>query len=127
MRLLVEPHWALSLYPDAGEGGGCLSVPRRAVPSGGAPNAERAAEEAGRRRPSAPPSPGVSTRTRPRDARLPRAPAPKSQTPALVASLLGDLGFPAATETTLLSRATFVNTCPGQRDIPADTRPCVTV
>lgn len=62
-----------------------------------------------------------------RDARLPRAPAPKSQTPALVASLLGDLGFPAATETTLLSRATFVNTCPGQRDIPADTRPCVTV
>jgi hypothetical protein len=41
--------WALSLYPDAGEGGGCLSVPRRALPSGGPPNAERAAEEAGRR------------------------------------------------------------------------------
>jgi hypothetical protein len=31
-------------------------------------------------------------------ARLPRAPAPKPQTPALVASLLGGLGFPAATE-----------------------------
>jgi hypothetical protein len=32
------------------------------------------------------------------DARLPRAPAPKSQTPTLVAALLGDLGFPAPTE-----------------------------
>jgi hypothetical protein len=41
--------WALSLYPDAGEGGGCLSVPRRALPSGGPPNVERSAEEAGRR------------------------------------------------------------------------------
>ena len=26
MRLGAEPLWALSLYPDAGEGGGCLSV-----------------------------------------------------------------------------------------------------
>jgi hypothetical protein len=49
MRLRPEPLWALSLYPDAGEGGGCLSVPRRVLPSGGPPNVERAAEEAGRR------------------------------------------------------------------------------
>lgn len=48
MRLRSEPLWALSLYPDAGEGGGCLSVQRR-LPLGGPPNAERAAEEAGRR------------------------------------------------------------------------------
>ena len=41
--------WALSLYPDAGEGGGCLSVERRVVPTGLPPNTERAAEEAGRR------------------------------------------------------------------------------
>jgi hypothetical protein len=40
--------WALSLYPDAGEGGGCLSA-ARGVPSGGPPNVERAAEEAARR------------------------------------------------------------------------------
>ena len=32
------------------------------------------------------------------DARLPRAPAPKSQAPTLVAALLGDFGFPAPTE-----------------------------
>jgi hypothetical protein len=44
-----EVLWALSLYPDAGEGGGCLSVARRVLPSGGPPNVERAAEEAGRR------------------------------------------------------------------------------
>jgi hypothetical protein len=49
VRLRAEPLWALSLYPDAGEGGGCLSVPRRLRPSGGPPNVERAAEEAGRR------------------------------------------------------------------------------
>src|SRR6266540_1731596 len=49
MRLRAEPLWALSLYPDAGEGGGCLSVARRLLPSGGPPDAERAAEEAGRR------------------------------------------------------------------------------
>jgi hypothetical protein len=48
MRLGSEPLWAFSLFPDAGEGGGCLSVARR-LPSGGAPNAERAAEEAARR------------------------------------------------------------------------------
>jgi hypothetical protein len=39
----------LSLYPEAGDGGGCLSVARRPLPSGGRPNAERAAEEAARR------------------------------------------------------------------------------
>ena len=49
MRLRGEPLWALSLYPDAGEGGGCLSVARQALPSGGPPNVERAAEEAARR------------------------------------------------------------------------------
>jgi hypothetical protein len=49
MRLRAEPLWALSLYPDAGEGGGCLSVPRTVVPTGLPPNVARAAEEAGRR------------------------------------------------------------------------------
>ncbi len=48
MGLRVEPLWALSLYPDAGEGGGCLFV-RRRLASGGPPNVERAAEEAARR------------------------------------------------------------------------------
>jgi hypothetical protein len=38
------------------------------------------------------------TTAQPPDTRSPRAPAPKSQTPTLVAALLGDLGFPAATE-----------------------------
>jgi hypothetical protein len=41
--------WALSLYPEAGEGGGCLSVSRMVLRSGGPPNVERAAEEAARR------------------------------------------------------------------------------
>src|SRR5215204_6578574 len=49
MRLQREPSWALSLYPEAGEGGGCLSVARGPVVFGGPPNGERAAEEAGRR------------------------------------------------------------------------------
>jgi hypothetical protein len=49
MRLGTESLWALSLYPEAGEGGGCLSTRRSAVPTGNRPNAERAAEEAGRR------------------------------------------------------------------------------
>jgi hypothetical protein len=49
MRLRSEPLWALSLYPEAGEGGGCLSVSRMVVPTGGPPNVERAAEEAARR------------------------------------------------------------------------------
>ena len=41
--------WALSLYPEAAEGGGCLSVRRGPAVQGGPPNVERAAEEAGRR------------------------------------------------------------------------------
>ena len=49
MRLRSEPLWALSLYPEAGEGGGCLSVSRMTLPTGGPPNVERAAEEAARR------------------------------------------------------------------------------
>lgn len=49
MRLQSEPLWALSLYPEAAEGGGCLSVRRMVVPTGRRPNAERAAEEAARR------------------------------------------------------------------------------
>jgi len=49
MRLRGEPLWALSLYPEAGEGGGCLSVRRLTEASGGPPNVERSAEEAARR------------------------------------------------------------------------------
>jgi hypothetical protein len=49
MRLRGEPLWALSLYPEAGEGGGCLSIRRLTESSGGPPNVERAAEEAARR------------------------------------------------------------------------------
>jgi hypothetical protein len=42
--------WTLSLYPEAGEGGGSLAVGRGAfVPRGGRPDSERAAAEAGRR------------------------------------------------------------------------------
>lgn len=44
------PHWRLSVFPDAGEAGGCLLVPRRSgVARGGAPLAGRAADEAARR------------------------------------------------------------------------------
>jgi hypothetical protein len=46
---LRESLWTLSLYPEAGEGGGCVSVARQPLPSGGAPDSERAAEEAARR------------------------------------------------------------------------------
>src|SRR5262249_39080531 len=49
MRLGVEPLWALSLYPEAGEGGGCLTGPRVTEPSGGRPDPARSAAEAGRR------------------------------------------------------------------------------
>src|ERR1043166_3292065 len=49
MRLGAESLWALSVYPEAGEGGGCLSTRRSAVPTGNRPNSERAAEEAARR------------------------------------------------------------------------------
>jgi hypothetical protein len=49
MRLRPEPLWALSLYPEAGEGGGCLATARQALPSGGPPDSGRAGEEAARR------------------------------------------------------------------------------
>jgi hypothetical protein len=49
MRLRSEPLWLLSLYPEAGEGGGCLSVRRMVVPRGRPPDVERACEEAARR------------------------------------------------------------------------------
>ena len=50
MRLGAEPLWAFSLYPEAAEGGGCLSVRRPIVPYGdGPPNVERAMEEGARR------------------------------------------------------------------------------
>jgi len=41
--------WSFSLYPEAGEGGGSLSVRRLVVPSGRPPNVVRAREEAARR------------------------------------------------------------------------------
>jgi hypothetical protein len=49
VRLRRESLWTLSLYPDAGEGGGCLSGGRQPLPSGGPPDSARAAEEAARR------------------------------------------------------------------------------
>ncbi len=44
-----ESLWVLSLYPLAGEGGGCLSVRRMTVPSGRRPDPARSRAEAGRR------------------------------------------------------------------------------
>jgi len=41
--------WALSLYPQAGEGGGCLSLRRSNLPSGRRPDPGRSAAEAARR------------------------------------------------------------------------------
>ena len=41
--------WVLTLYPQAREGGGCLSVRRMNVPTGGRPDPERSRAEAGRR------------------------------------------------------------------------------
>jgi len=50
MRLDAESLWAFSLYPEAAEGGGCLSVRRSLVQAAdGPPNVERAAEEGARR------------------------------------------------------------------------------
>lgn len=49
MRLRGEPSWGLSLYPDAGEGGGCLLVRRATEPSGNPPDLSRASSEASRR------------------------------------------------------------------------------
>ena len=46
----MQSLWAFSLYPEAAEGGGCLSVRRRrSAASGRPPNVERAQEEAARR------------------------------------------------------------------------------
>ncbi len=44
-------HWALSLYPEAAEGGGCFSVPRQHVyvPAGSGGDSVRARQEAARR------------------------------------------------------------------------------
>jgi hypothetical protein len=45
----MEGLWSFSLYPEAGEGGGSLSVRRVLVPSDRPPNVQRAQEEAARR------------------------------------------------------------------------------
>ena len=45
-----RPYWALSLFPEAAEAGGCWTVPGGRVEASGRPSdAERAAEEAARR------------------------------------------------------------------------------
>jgi hypothetical protein len=52
LRPLEErrPHWTLSLFPDAGEAGGCLRVPQAGGSGGfGDPDPDRAAVEAARR------------------------------------------------------------------------------
>ena len=49
MRLEGEPLWALSLYPEAGEGGGCLTGLRSPEPRGNRPEPGRSASEAARR------------------------------------------------------------------------------
>ena len=47
---MVESLWSFSLYPDAGEGGGCLSARRPLVAvSDRSPNVQRSREEAARR------------------------------------------------------------------------------
>jgi hypothetical protein len=45
----MQAQWTFSLYPEAAEGGGCLSRRAVAFPSGRPPDGERAAEEAARR------------------------------------------------------------------------------
>lgn len=42
-------YWTFNLYPEAGEGGGCLVRPAKPLPKGGPPNRERARQEAARR------------------------------------------------------------------------------
>jgi hypothetical protein len=42
-------YWSFNLYPEAGEGGGCLVRPIKPLPTGGPPNRERARLEAARR------------------------------------------------------------------------------
>jgi len=41
--------WSFNLYPEAGEGGGCLVRPAKPLPMCGPPNRERARQEAARR------------------------------------------------------------------------------
>ena len=45
----MQAQWTFSLYPQAAEGGGCLSTRRARVASGRRPDEERAGEEAARR------------------------------------------------------------------------------
>ena len=47
--LVGRKMWSFTLYPEAGEGGGSLSVRRLVAPSGRPPNVVRAREEAARR------------------------------------------------------------------------------
>jgi hypothetical protein len=49
VRQRSEAYWSFNLYPEAGEGGGCLMRPIRSLPTGGPPNVERARQEAARR------------------------------------------------------------------------------
>jgi hypothetical protein len=46
---LGETYWSFNLYPEAGEGGGCLMRPIRPLPTGGPPNVERSRQEPARR------------------------------------------------------------------------------
>ena len=46
---LGEAYWAFNLYPEAGEGGGCLVRPTRPLPTGGPPDTARSRQEAARR------------------------------------------------------------------------------
>jgi hypothetical protein len=46
---LGEAYWSFNLYPEAGEGGGCLVRPTRPLPTGGPPDTARARQEAARR------------------------------------------------------------------------------
>jgi hypothetical protein len=48
-RASTRPFWTLSLYPEAGEGGGCLRVGARSRDGYGEPDPDRAKAEAGRR------------------------------------------------------------------------------
>lgn len=102
---------ATSFVADSSKGRARRSAPTRTParrphrPSGAAPRPPRRRDGGGAGRAS--PAPVLDppatqrlgdTTTSQCPPRLPRAPAPKSQTPTLVAPLLGDLGFPAPTE-----------------------------
>jgi len=47
--LVQSSYWSFNLYPEAGEGGGCLVVPIRPLAVGRPPNVERSRQEAARR------------------------------------------------------------------------------